>query len=185
MAQRDILFAEEVNVNIDAADGVIFELNNFKTTETVRGLKMAIAAKLNNAAEWESLAVAYVDVEMTDLNATLASYGVQDTDILFFARLVSPQDPKSATNPPAYSEKILNNVLFNSLKGQTLTLHQVSLSSTVAELKQRLGREKSINMSELRLICCGKQWDDNRTLLSYDLQENSTIQLVARLRGGQ
>jgi hypothetical protein len=66
VAQRDILFAEEVNVNIDAADGVVFELNNFKTTETVRGLKMAIAARLNNAAEWESLAVAYVDVEMTD-----------------------------------------------------------------------------------------------------------------------
>jgi hypothetical protein len=86
----------------------------------------------------------------------------KQTDILFFARLVSPQDPKSATNPPAYSEKILNNVLFNSLKGQTLTLHQVSLSSTVAELKQRLGREKSINMSELRLICCGKQWDESK-----------------------
>ena len=65
----------------------------------------------------------------------------------------------------------------------------MSLSSTVAELKARLLREKSINMSELRLICCGKQWDDgkfptsryetwcwltiDKTLLSYDLKEVS------------
>jgi hypothetical protein len=72
LAQHDILFAEEVNVNIDAKDGVVFQLNNFKTTETVRGLKMEIATKLKNPAGWESLAVAYIDVEMTDCKYLLA-----------------------------------------------------------------------------------------------------------------
>lgn len=60
LAQHDILFAEEVNVNIDAKDGVVFQLNNFKTTETVRGLKMEIATKLKNPPGWELLAVAYI-----------------------------------------------------------------------------------------------------------------------------
>ncbi len=159
---------EQIRVSLQPIASPLFHCT-VKRSDTIEALKKKIEKQEGTPVHQIQLNFAGQTLEN---DRTLKSYDIKNDSILGFTRIFVPN-----LNPLGIKPTQNINIFIQTLSSKTFSF-QLSDESTIEALKKKIEEKESIVPHEQKLVFNGKTLENDRTLKSYAIKNDSQIHLI-------
>ena len=177
MMTLTVVTAEGIDVTVD-----------LKETATVQDLKEKLShmieLKPNEKGQFPvSDQFLFFNGSVLENEDRLSKYtGIQDGAIQFAIKIPKNYDPYR--REPIYKGPNPVKIFAKTLTQKTIDIFIDVATKSVEDVKLMIQEQEGIPPDQQRLIYAGRQLEDGRILSEYNIEKESTLHLILRLRGG-